>query len=102
MYGTIFRLRPQSGKEQEVAALFEEWKTTRGQSVQGAGATYLMRPDSNSGELVGVAVFDDRDSYRANADDPAQDAWYQRLRALLDADPQWEDGEFISVQRTEG
>jgi len=42
--------------------------------------------------LIGVAIFRDRESYRANADDPDQDAWYKRLCALLEADPEWEDG----------
>jgi hypothetical protein len=89
-------MRPQAGKEQEVIALYDEWNKTRGPNVRGAHAAYLLRPDSQSGELIGVAVFDDRETYRANAEAPAQDAWYRQLRALLEADPQWEDGEFVS------
>jgi hypothetical protein len=41
-----------------------------------------------------VAVFDDRDTYFKNADDPAQDERYQRMRALLSEDPTWTDGEW--------
>jgi len=44
---------------------------------------------------MGIAVFDSKESYRANAEDPEQDAFYQRWRALMDADPEWNDGEII-------
>ena len=49
------------------------------------------RPD----ELILVAVFRDRESYRANADDPEQDKWYRQLREHLQADPEWTDGEVV-------
>ena len=41
-------------------------------------------------------MFDDRDAYMKNADDPAQHEDYLKLRALLDADPEWIDGEWWS------
>ena len=31
----------------------------------------------------------------ANADSPAQDARYRQFRALLEADPEWHDGEIV-------
>ena len=40
-----------------------------------------------------VAVFESKETYEANANDPAQDAWYRKFRALLTADPEWNDGE---------
>ena len=49
----------------------------------------------DNGGLMGVAAFDSKDSYRANAEDPEQDAFYQRWRALMDTDPEWNDGEII-------
>ena len=33
----------------------------------------------------------------ANADNPAQHQWYLKLRDLLEADPEWTDGEYLSV-----
>jgi hypothetical protein len=41
-------------------------------------------------------VFKDKATYDANADDPAQDRWFQSLRALLEADLEWEDGEYVA------
>lgn len=96
MYGTIFRLRVKPGREADVLAMIEEWWCERAPQVAGVRADYLFRPDGASGELVGVALFADRESYRANAEDPDQDRWYRRFRALLEADPQWEDGEVVS------
>ncbi len=97
MYGTVFRARVKPGREGEVTALFDEWWRERAPRVPGAVAGYVLRPDSGSGELLGVAVFADRASYCANAADPEQDRWYRRLRDALEADPQWEDGEIISA-----
>ena len=48
-----------------------------------------------SGELIGVAVFDSESSYRKNADDPKQDEWYRDLRQMLEADPEWSDGDVL-------
>ena len=43
-----------------------------------------------------LRAFADKESYEQNADDPGQDEWYQRLRAVLQSDPDWEDGDIIS------
>jgi hypothetical protein len=40
-------------------------------------------------------MFTDREAYERNADDPAQNARYEAYRALLEADPQWHDGEVV-------
>lgn len=97
MYGSIFRMRTKPGREGEATALFDEWWRERAPGVPGAVAGYVLRPDRATGDLLGVAIFADRASYHANAVDPGQDQWYQRLRDTLAADPQWEDGEFVSA-----
>lgn len=99
MYGTIFRLRPQESREADVVALMEEWGQTRGPQVSGARAAYLLRSERRPGDLLGVAVFDDEATYRANATTSEQDAWYRRLRDLLDTDPEWEDGPYVVATR---
>ena len=100
MYGTIFRMKVKQGREANVIALSKEWAATRLPVVKGAIADYLLKPDADSGELVGVAVFDDKASYEANADDPAQDKWYRGLRENLEADPDWQDGEYVAGATT--
>ena len=91
-YGTIYRMRPKRGAEPQLVALLEEWERERKPNALGAVGGYIFKPDGRPDELIGVAVFRDRESYRANASDPAQDAWYRRLREHLEADPEWDDG----------
>lgn len=43
-------------------------------------------------DLWMVVVFDSPESYRANAARPNMDALYRRMRACLEADPEWHDG----------
>lgn len=95
MYGTISRFNVKPGKTQAVIDLFDEWGREFRPKVQGATTGYLYQPDSNADELIMVVGFSDRDSYRANAQSPAQDEWYQRLRENLTRDPEWEDGSVV-------
>jgi limonene-1,2-epoxide hydrolase/quinol monooxygenase YgiN len=94
MYGSIFRMRPRAGYASKVAALFQQWGDTRARQVPGVRAGYVLAPTAYPDQLVGVAVFKDRASYEANANAPEQHQWYLRLRELLEADPEWEDGEY--------
>ena len=96
MYGTIFRMRPKSGQEQAVIDHVKAWERERRGKVKGAIGALLMKPDAGTGELVGVAVFEDKASYEANAGTPEQDRWYRALREMLEADPEWEDGEYVA------
>jgi quinol monooxygenase YgiN len=95
MYGTIARLHPRRGKTDELLALGDAMRTA---PMSGYRSAYLFRPDRNPyyrETLFMVAVFDDADSYRANAASPEQDARYQQMRALLEDDPEWLDGSFV-------
>ena len=97
MYGTMARMRVKPGKAEELRALGETWSRERKPKVAGAVASYMLIPDSSPNELVLLAVFQDQATYRANAADPEQDRWYQRIRALLEADPVWTDGEIVET-----
>ena len=95
MYGTIFQLKAKPGQEEKLVEVFKEWEDTRKPNTQGAVATCLMKKDEGSDEFIGVAIFSNKDTYRANAEDPAQDIWYRKMRELLESDPVWNDGEFL-------
>ena len=96
MYGSIFHMRAKAGQEQKIVEQFDAWERDRRPGLDGAMGGLVMIPDGEPGTVVAVAVFRDKASYQANADDPAQGEWYQELRALLEEDPAWEDGEFVS------
>lgn len=87
MYGTVARIKPNVGKEKMVATMVDEWETTRGAKVNGGVTGYLYKLDSKPGELIMVAVFQDKKSYTANAQGPEQDKWFRRMRDPLSAGP---------------
>jgi quinol monooxygenase YgiN len=92
MYGTVARMRAKPGTGTQLEALVAEYEAL---DIPGHVATYVYRLDGAADDYYLVAVFTDRESYRRNAEDPAQDARYRRLRELLELDPKWHDGEII-------
>jgi hypothetical protein len=94
MYGTVGRahVRPEN-RDRLVEAI------TKPEYAQVAGYRrgYVMFPENRENEVLIVAVFEDRDSYERNADDPAQHDRYLEYRALLEDEPQWSDGEWIEA-----
>jgi len=88
MFGSVFRMLVKPGAKAQVMRLMDD--DARMRTVRGFQAAYVF--DTGGDELWGVAVFDNEKSYRDNASDPVQDEWYRKLRALLQADPEWHDG----------
>ncbi|HJQ72063.1 MAG TPA: hypothetical protein VJ887_01470 [Actinomycetota bacterium] len=94
MYGTVMRARATPGNRQAVVAMM-------GESLEAEGfrATYVLLPDDDEDSLVAGVIFEDQTTYSANAHDPATETWYGRFRALLEDDPEWTDGEWVSFAR---
>lgn len=93
MYGTIARIKIKPGKEQELLAqgsVYEDLK------IPGFIAMATYRADAGGDEYWLAVIFDSKESYRANAEDPSQDERFQKLRAILDGEPEWHDGEVIA------
>ena len=42
-----------------------------------------------------AVVFQSRAEYEANANDPAQGAWYENLLTPLEDEPRWSDGDVL-------
>jgi quinol monooxygenase YgiN len=55
----------------------------------------IYKMDNNPNEVIMAVFFADKESYHANANDPQMSKEYEQYRALLDADPEWNDGEVI-------
>ncbi len=92
MYGTVARMRAKPGTGEQLKALAAEYDSL---GIPGFVATYIYRLDDNENDYYMAVLFEDRESYRRNAEDPAQDARYRRMRELLEADPKWHDGEVV-------
>ena len=95
MYGTIARMKVSADNRQKLDALSKE---QMGREVPGFVAASVLVPDERDDEVYLVVMFEDKASYQKNADDPAQHQDYVKMRALLDADPEWIDGEWTSYR----
>lgn len=91
-FGSVFRLKPRPGQKQALINLFKSGR----QPGEIAGFQCAHVFDCGD-EVWGVAVFSDEKAYRDNANDPAQDAEYQKMRALIESDPEWHDGTVESI-----
>lgn len=90
MYGTVARMKVKPGElEQLQKVLASDVK------ADGEMAIYTYQLDADPNELIISVVFKDKKSYFDNADDPKTDEWFQAVRAHLEADPEWNDGEII-------
>jgi quinol monooxygenase YgiN len=90
MYGTIAKVR---ARPENLDTLREYSKSLGYAPGQVERLVFQMDSDPNEFWLVGV--FEDREAYRANAASPEQHERYLQLRALLEADPEWHDGEIV-------
>lgn len=93
MYGTVMRAKAKPGNRQAVVAMMGE-----GVDTKGFHATHVLLPDEDDRSVVAAILFEDAAAYSANAHDPATEEWYGRFRALLEADPEWTDGGWVSFQ----
>ena len=94
MYGTIARLRIKPGAE---AKLEEVLKGYDVESLPGMIDEWTYRSDEDPRTYYLAVLFESKESYVKNAESPEQDQRYRRLRALLEADPEWHDGEITHV-----
>jgi quinol monooxygenase YgiN len=95
MYGTVYRFRPLPGQEDAMLDYHRRWKAERWPKVAGFITEYIYRSEKHPGEYIGTAVFESKEVMLKNAKDPDEDVWYRQFRALLESDPEWEDGDII-------
>lgn len=93
MYGTIAKMTLLPGAEAEMMALMDEINDEM--DAPGYVTDYVYRMDNEPDVYYMAVLFQDRESYHANAQDPRMHERYLRYRAFLSADPEWHDGEVI-------
>jgi hypothetical protein len=93
MFGTIGHARRKPGRRDDLDALTAEWDRTIRPQIPGPFVQYLGHRDGQPDALVFVALAQDQATYQQLAQLPAQDAWYRRLRELLEGDVEWDDVE---------
>ncbi len=92
MYGTVARFRIKPGME---SRFDEVMKVYEGTDIPGAVDSWVYRTDEDPRTYFLSVLFEDRESYVKNAESPEQDHRYRVLRDLLEADPEWHDGEVV-------
>jgi quinol monooxygenase YgiN len=93
MYGTVAKMKVKSGKIDDLIKLMSS--EVSGRNPKGYLGEIVYKMDSNPNEIMLCVFFEDKASYHANANDPEMNKEYEQYRALLDADPEWHDGEVI-------
>ena len=97
MYGTVANIRVKAGHQDDLTKLMHEWNDELRPKISGAQTGYLVQLDSDPQDMIMIGIFDDKDSYMKNADDPGQDRWFRRTMEHLESEPDWHDGEFTEV-----
>jgi quinol monooxygenase YgiN len=99
MFGTVGHVHFDPTNREELEKLLQDDAYL---SVDGYRWAQLLFDENDPGHAVIVAVFEDRETYFRNADAPAQDERYRRMRAYLSEDPTWTDGEWSVVPSKNG
>jgi hypothetical protein len=92
MYGTVAHLTATPGKRHLIGGLMDARDAP---PAAGWIGSYLYEVDDEPDHAILVALFDDRQSYHANAASKEQDERDLALRAVLASDPVWHDGEML-------
>jgi quinol monooxygenase YgiN len=89
---THFKIKAKPGERDAVIAMFDKWQNDRRPKAKGYVRSILTSNLKNPDEFMAGVMFDSKESYDANSNDPDQGAWYKDLRSHLAADPEWFDG----------
>jgi quinol monooxygenase YgiN len=94
MYGTIAHFRIKPGTRDDFVKMMDSFGGTL---ISGWKADYYFQMDNDAEKFYLVAIFNDKQSYDANADSPEQHERYLKFRSFLVADPEWNDGHIVSA-----
>jgi heme-degrading monooxygenase HmoA len=94
MYGTLGRMTPKAGRRDELVAMMSE--PPEGEAAKGYRGAYVLKADEGD-EVVVAVMYEDKDAYFAMVHDPKTDENFGKVMALLDGEPSWTDGEWLSA-----
>jgi quinol monooxygenase YgiN len=94
MYGTIARFHIRAGMKDEFVKTMDSFGNA---AIAGWVADYYFQMENDPDEFFLVAIFQDQQTYQANADSADQHERYLAFRSFLVDDPQWHDGFILSA-----
>jgi hypothetical protein len=92
MYGTVAKMRVKPENREQLQKVMNA--QMQAAPIAGYQRSFVLSENDSDVNWLFV-IFDDRKSYHANADDPAQHERYMEMRALLEDDPEWHDGTIL-------
>lgn len=94
MYGTIARFRIKPGVKDDFVRAMDSFGDA---VIAGWIADYYFQMEEESDEFYLVAIFQDKETYQANADSADQNQRYLAFRSYVVDDPEWHDGFVLSA-----
>lgn len=95
MFGTVARFTVKEGAEDQLIELMNSYEDA---SIPGHIASTVYKLRDGERQYMMATRFEDEASYRANAESPEQHQRYLQMRELIEGDPEWNDGDIVSVQ----
>jgi heme-degrading monooxygenase HmoA len=90
---TFFRMKVQPGKLDELIRLMSDEPENSASAGFEAAIVGKSKDDPNT--IWAAVSWDTSERYYANAQSPEQNAEYEKMRALLEADPEWFDCDVV-------
>jgi hypothetical protein len=95
MYGTVGRLQIKDGYLSKLTEMIRELETT-----PGVLAMSIVSKDGSEIDNDWTIVWTDKEAHDANGARPEFSREYERLLAMLAAEPEWHSGEIVYVYET--
>jgi quinol monooxygenase YgiN len=92
MYGTVARMRAKPGSGELLAQIGQQMQAD---PPKGMASLNVYRLDADPDSYIMAVAFESKEAYWANANSPEQNERYVKMRELLAADPEWNDGEIV-------
>lgn len=96
---TFWKMKVKPGKITEITKIMNSPDDQERLKASGWQLTVVGARKDNPDEIWGMVIWDNSDNYKKNADSPDQNADYEKMRALLTADPEWFDCDVVEESR---
>jgi len=91
MYGTIAKLKLKEGKLKDL----KKHMDVELRDIPGIEDIYVFRMDEDASDMYMVVVFSNQDAYIKYAESEKSNRQFLKLMKLLEAEPEWHDGDLI-------
>ena len=92
---TYLRMKVQPGKLDQLRSMMGGGVDEDRIKRMGWRSSTIGARKDDPNEVWGCVVWDNSENYYKNAESPEQNEWFQKMRAVLTADPEWFDCEVI-------